>query len=107
MRSTVWEPTEVTGRNETVLSGTSVADVSRLMADTGLRAIVITDNDGSPVGIVTERDLVVRALAWGLPAETPIDAVMTPDLVTAHPSAPARSIYHLLRARQIDQLPLV
>ena len=92
---------------DTVPSGTSLREVARLMAGNGLRAVVVADPDGAPVGIVTERDIVVRALAWDLPPDTPVDGVMTPELVTAHPSTPARSVYRLLQAHGIRQLPLV
>jgi len=91
----------------TVPAGTPLHEVARLLATEGLRAVVITDREGVPAGIVTERDLVVRALAWNLPSETPVEAVMTSDLVTASPSAPARFAYRLLRAHRIRQVPLV
>lgn len=99
--------TEVEGRVETVLPGTSLLELSRLMASRGSRAVVVADPDGLPVGIVTDRDIVVRALAWDLPPDAPVDAVMTPEVVTAPVSAPARFVYRLLRAHGISQLPLI
>jgi len=68
---------------------------------------LVTDSEGGLAGIVTERDLVVRGLAWNLPSGTPVEAVMTSELVTASPSAPARFVYRLLRAHGICQVPLV
>jgi CBS domain-containing protein len=91
----------------TVPAGTPLHEVARLLASEGLRAVVVTDREGGPAGIVTERDLVVRGLAWNLPSDTPVEAVMTPELVTASPSAPARFAYRLLRAHGIRQVPLV
>ena len=76
-----------------VAVGTPLGDVAKLLAGEGLRAVVVTDGDGAPVGIVTERDLVVRGLAWNLPAETPVDKVMTADLITAEPADPTRAVY--------------
>lgn len=77
------------------------------MADVGVRAVVVAEHDGPPLGIVSERDIVVRALARNLPAETAVELVMTSDLVTAPPSTPTRFAYRLLRAHSIRQLPLV
>jgi len=91
----------------TVTVDTPIGDVARLMAAEGLRAVVVTDGDGTPAGIVTERDLVVRGLARNLPRERAVESIMTPDLVTAPPSAPTRFAYRLLRAHGIRQLPLV
>jgi hypothetical protein len=85
----------------------SVEEVARLLAADGRRAVVVTEHDGTLTGIVTERDIVVRGLARKLPAETPVEAVMTSDLVTADPDAPARTVYRLLVARGIRQVPLV
>jgi CBS-domain-containing membrane protein len=77
------------------------------MADEGRRAVVVEGHDGLPVGIVSERDLVVRALAWQLAPDTPVDTVMTPDLVTAEASAPAAAVYRSLRQHAIRQIPLL
>ncbi len=77
------------------------------MAGEGPRAVVVVDEGGLPVGIVTERDGVVRGLARGRRPSSPVELVMTPDLVTAEASAPARSVFRLLRERGIRQVPLV
>jgi CBS domain-containing protein len=91
----------------TVTVGTPLHEVARLMAAEGLRAVVVTTVDGRPTGIVSERDLVVRGLAWNLPPETPVESVMTPELVSADPAASTRFVYRLLRAHGIRQVPLV
>jgi CBS domain-containing protein len=91
----------------TVTVGTPLHEVARLMAAEGLRAVVVTAGDGRPTGIVSERDLVVRGLAWNLPSETPVGSVMTPELVSADPAAPIRFVYRLLREHGIRQVPLV
>lgn len=46
----------------TALPGTAIADASRHMADSGISSLVVADDQGRPVGIVTERD-VLRAVA--------------------------------------------
>jgi CBS domain-containing protein len=88
-------------------AGTPLLEVAGLLASAGLRAVVVTDREGGPAGIVTERDLVVRGLAWNLSPEAPVEAVMTSELVTASPAAPALAAYRLLRAHRIRQMPLV
>lgn len=91
----------------TVPAGTPLHEVARLLATEGLRAVVVTGHDGRPAGIVTERDLVVRGLARKLADDSPVEAVMTSDLVTTDPSAPTRSAYRLLQDRDVRQVPLV
>jgi len=91
----------------TIPAGSPLTDVAEAMADEGLRALVVVDGEGLPVGIVTERDVVVRGLARGRRPSSPVDLVMTPDLVTVEASTPARTVLRLLRERRIRQVPLV
>lgn len=76
------------------------------MANEGIRALVI-EEDGRPTGIVTDRDLVVRALARGLPVETPVESVMTRDPLTLEASTSLTTAYLALRERGVRQAPVV
>lgn len=69
-------------------------------------AVVVTDGL-APVGIVTERDLVVRGLARGLSPGMPIRAVMTSDPVTVDALTDVAEAYRLLRERALHRLPVV
>lgn len=63
--------------------GESVLDVTRRMTREKVGAIVIMQDDRL-VGIFSERDLMTRVVVPGLnAAETPVSAVMTPEVVTA------------------------
>lgn len=57
----------------------SVADAASLMADMNVGSVVVTEGL-KPVGILTDRDIVVRVVRRQLdPAETPVFRVMTPE----------------------------
>lgn len=63
---------------------TTLTEAARLMREEGVGDLVITRGDGSgkePVGIVTDRDIVVHALACGLDAS----AITVADLSTREP----------------------
>jgi len=63
----------------TLPPGAMVADAAGLMSGMGVGSIVIVE-EMRPVGILTDRDIVVRVVNEGLdPAETPVFRVMTPD----------------------------
>ena len=47
------------------------------MLQRNVGSLIIVDESGIPLGIVTDRDLTVRVLALGLPNETPVAEVMT------------------------------
>lgn len=84
----------------------SLQHTARLMDRHHVDAVVVTDG-GAPVGIVTERDLVVRGLARGLSEDMPIRAVMTPDPVTVDALADVAEAYQLLRGRALHRLPVL
>ena len=79
---------------------------AHLMDLHGVDAVAVTD-DGRPVGIVTERDLVVRGLARRLPAEAPVESVMSRRPVTVEAATGAADAYALLRERTLHRLPVV
>jgi CBS domain-containing protein len=62
---------------------------------------------GHPVGIVTDRDLVTRALAHRLSPDARVDMVMTTDLVTMDPDADLREAFRVFDEHAIRRLPLV
>lgn len=60
----------------------TVEDAARRMADAGVGSLPVVSG-GRPLGVVTDRDIVVRALAEGLkPRETSVESVMTPEIVS-------------------------
>jgi len=72
----------------TVTRNASANKVAELMDKNGLGCIVVTNPDGKPEGIITERDLVVRVLAKNTkPDSLKAEDVMTSPLTTIMPDA--------------------
>ncbi len=72
----------------TCARGVSVVEVARRLSREGVGSVVIVNDDGAPVGIVTDRDLRRKVVAEGRdPATTPADAIMSSPLVTLRPTA--------------------
>src|SRR4030067_2903017 len=66
----------------------SANKVARLMLENKVGCVVVANKAGKPLGIVTERDLVVRVLAKNVaPGTTKASEFMTSPLVTIHPEA--------------------
>ena len=74
-------------------------------ADAG--ALPVVADEGELVGIVTDRDLSVRAIADGLGAETTVEQVMTREVTTVEPSAEVEDALSVMRNEQIRRLPVV
>jgi len=72
----------------TIEENASANRVAALMDKTDLGCIVVTTKDGKPIGIITERDLVVRVLAKNVkPDSLKAKEVMTAPLINIEPDA--------------------
>jgi len=60
----------------------TVREAARKMRDENIGFVPVCDQDGSPLGAVTDRDIAVRAVANDLESETSLADVMTNELVT-------------------------
>ena len=61
----------------------SALSVAQTMRDRGVGSVVVTDAEGEPAGIVTDRDLALRVLAEDrAPADAPIGDCATTPLIT-------------------------
>lgn len=60
----------------------SVAVVAETMRREGIGFLPIVDAQERVVGVVTDRDIAIRGFTRSLPSETPVDQIMTTDLVT-------------------------
>ncbi len=84
----------------------SIQSAARIMKeeDTGVVPIV---EDGRPVGVITDRDIVLRAVADGSQANKPVREIATSDLVFATPDMSTREATKIMSERQIRRLPVV
>lgn len=87
-------------------AGMSVAEAARLLRSRNISCLGVTEGERL-AGIVTASDLVNRALAEGLPGETPVAQVMTPDPVSLPPTALGSDVLHVMLERGIGHLPVV
>ncbi|MFF8031950.1 MULTISPECIES: CBS domain-containing protein [unclassified Streptomyces] len=91
----------------TVEVQTSVAQVARVMRDRDLGSVLVTDGDRLR-GLVTDRDLVVRAVAeGGDPEETTVAGACSEDLVTVGPDDDLDRAVQLMREHAVRRVPVV
>ena len=85
-------------------SETTIAEVARTMREQDIGDVVVADGP-SLAGMVTDRDLVVRAVAEGRdPDATTVGEVMTRDLVTVRPEDTIQQAALLMRDRAVRRL---
>lgn len=87
----------------------SLQRVSQLMLehDCGCIPVVQGADQRSLVGVVTDRDIAVRAVAEGRPASTPIGEIMTPNPDCVGPDDDLDKVERLMSDRQIRRVVVV
>ena len=91
----------------TVPDDAKLTDAARVMRDHAIGAVMVV-RDGQLHGIVTDRDIVVRALAAGSdPTAMPVSEVCTPGPVTVQPGDDVETVIALMRDRAVRRVPVV
>jgi CBS domain-containing protein len=85
----------------------SVLEAARALEENRIGAVLVQDR-GRLVGIVTDRDLAVRALGQSLDAKaTRIAEVMTPSPVALRPENKRADAIRLMQEHNVRRIPLV
>lgn len=90
----------------TASPGMSVREVGALMRDGDMGAVPVVDG-GKLIGIVTDRDIVVRVVAEGKGPETPVSEAMTTDLFTVTPDDFVFEAIRLMGDKQVRRVPVI
>lgn len=86
----------------------TVVDAARAMRDSDVGDVLVTDGDGSIVGIVTDRDIAVRAVADGTdPSTAHISEVCSSDVKTLSPDQSVDDAIALMGDRALRRVPVV
>jgi CBS domain-containing protein len=97
----------MTQRPVTVQATDTVVAAARSMRDGNIGDVVVIDKDQIQ-GILTDRDIVVRALAAGRdPARTTVGEICSRELTTLSPDDGIGDAEKVMRDRAIRRLPVV
>jgi len=89
---------------------TSLRDVAMLMVDRDCGEIPVVESSENPrlVGVVTDRDIVVRAVARGMsPLEMTAADVMTSPALTVTPDTRVEECAEALADRRVRRMPVI
>ncbi len=86
--------------------GATIADAARLMAKQAVGALVVVDHQRL-VGIVTDRDLVVRGVARSLPLDARVDAIMSMNVVAIEADSDLAEAVKAFAHHAVRRLPIV
>ena len=98
----------MTKQIHTVAKEVPLLDVARMMRDQRIGDVLVTDRDGILCGIVTDRDIVVRAAASAKPLDrTPAGDICTDQLVKLLPTSTIDEAVKVMREHAIRRVPVV
>lgn len=85
----------------------SAVSVARRMRDHRVGSVVIVDPAGSPVAMITDRDLTVRVFAEGIDGESPVGEHASRPLVCGEPATELDEAAALMVQHRVRRLPVV
>lgn len=87
-------------------TNSTVVDAAKKMADAGVGTVLVNNNDDL-VGIITDRDVTIRAVAKNMDVNTTTcDKVMSTDVTTATPDTDIDDILDLMSDLQVKRIPI-
>lgn len=90
----------------TVESGTSVREVIQKVQREGAGSILVSKN-GRPIGVITERDVLMKVVARDVDYDEPADAFMTPDPLTLTPDDTIGDAISLMNREGFRNIPII
>ena len=85
-----------------------ITDVARLMLDKHVGCIPVCDDKNKVVGLVTDRDLILRSLACEKDIkQTPVSEVMTTKVFNVAPDAEVSEAEKIMCECQVRRVPVV
>jgi len=90
---------------------TSALEAARMMRHGHVGDLVVVDDpreEGVPLGIITDRDLVVEVLSNGLdPAKTTVGSLVRKPVVIAYDTEDTSQLLERMRAHGVRRMPVV
>ena len=90
-----------------VKESASLIDAARAMRDRDIGDLIVV-RGGEILGMVTDRDLVIRGLAEGHDPKTmTVGEICSTDVVTVEPDATVDRVIELMREKAVRRIPVV
>lgn len=96
----------MTSTVKTASVDTPIREVAALMREGDMGSVPVIA-DGKLAGIVTDRDIVVRAVAEGKSPDTPVGEAMTSEVFSVKPDDFVFEAIRLMGDKQVRRIPVV
>lgn len=87
---------------------TTIQDVAKKMCSNHIGCLPVCDNTNSIVGLITDRDIVLRSVACGKDSKTtPISEIMTTNVCCCNSNDEVNEAEKLMGTMQIKRIPVL
>lgn len=84
----------------------SLINAARTMNNHNIGSLPVTNQDGL-VGILTDRDIVIRSVSSGMDSNQPVSMAMTNNVISGTPDMDVAQAADLMASQQIRRLPVL
>ncbi|HSR00156.1 MAG TPA: CBS domain-containing protein [Sphingomicrobium sp.] len=95
----------MTASVDSIEAADTIAYAARRMAEDDVGCLPVLDG-GQLVGIVTDRDIAVRAVAASIGADTPVRRIMSERVATCSPGDDIAKALALMSREQVRRMPV-
>ena len=96
----------MTPNPRTVQLSDTIQVVAKIMRDEDTGAVPVVEDGSHVVGMITDRDIVIRAVADG-DMDCTVDDIVTEDVVCVTADTPTAEAAELMAEHQVRRLPVV
>ena len=91
----------------TCVATTTIAQAARSMAEHNIGSVVVVDDDRHVVGMLTDRDIAVRAVGRDLAPDTEVGSIMSNEVISVGLSADTAAAARQMGTRGCRRLPVI
>jgi len=84
----------------------SIREAAEIMNENNIGAVPVVEK-GQCIGILTDRDIAIRAVARNLSPNTEVRDIMTKNVITADSSMDVKDAVHLMAENQVRRIPVM
>ncbi|MDF2700113.1 MAG: hypothetical protein K0Q49_1669 [Haloplasmataceae bacterium] len=85
----------------------TIKDASVMMLEHNIGSIPVVDDENYPVGIITDRDIIIRGIAQNKDEHTKLDEIMTTTVLTVSEDDTLGTATHIMGNQQVRRLVVI
>lgn len=90
----------------TIAPATTIQEAESIMKEKNIRRLIVVEQEKA-VGIIVHREMIISLQSPTILKETPVEWIMTKNLITIQPDASITEAIQILRKYKINSLPVV